>query len=353
MNILKKTLSFFIFTATLLSQVFASEGNFLNGFKVYGEFLYWQVSQDHMQYAAELPGGIQQIIDQIEEGGENLVITENLSIISPSFKYKPGFRVGIGYQAPCSNWEFDLIYLGLNQKVKSSVSDDANGIVALTVPASSVFGFINRDVPEFGFASEATSHWDFKYQSIDFQVGRVCNVCDCVQIRPYVGVKAASIKQKQKIQYFGFTLGDDVVDVENYKKNDFRGVGPSFGVESAWTFFENFNLTSGIGGALLYGKFDTSINPQIIIDTNSINVELKNNKKNRLRPVVDARIGLDWSSCLWDSFNFVIGVSYEVQYFWNQWQVPSSVGSGLITGGNGSQGDLMLQGLTVDLGFGF
>lgn len=68
-----------------------------NGISVDAEFLYWKVSQDQMQYAAVLPGGLQPIIQAFQGGGSAPVqVAANLNIIDPSFKYKPGFRIGVG-----------------------------------------------------------------------------------------------------------------------------------------------------------------------------------------------------------------------------------------------------------------
>lgn len=347
-------LALFAFTTQVsanYSYNYAGEGTPCGGFSVYGEYLYWKVVQEQMQYAAVLPGGVQGIIEQIGDG-DPVNVVDSVSLTDPSFEYQSGFRVGIGYQVPCSNWDFQLSWLRLHEKVSSSVSEANGGVIPLTSPISSLFGFIDSEPMGFGFGSEATSHWKFEFDTIDFQVGRVCAISNCLLVRPYIGIKAASIKQKQEIEYFGFALNDDIVDIENQKKNDFRGIGPSIGIDADWEFFPHFSLTSGICGSLLYGKFDIHGNPNVSVLDNSINISLHNSKSSRIRPAVDAKIGVEWQDCLCNQFPVKIGVVYEVQYWWNQWQVPSSVISSII-GGSSPQGDLMLYGLTVHAGFGF
>lgn len=119
----------------------------------------------------------------------------------------------------------------------------------------------------------------------------------------------------------------------------------------AWELFSDFNLTAGIGGAFLCGKFDVSQHPFVTQETFSVGVDARNNRKNRIRPFADAKLGLDWTKTFCNGYGLEIGVSYEVQYWWNQWQPAPSVIGGVLNGGTSPQGDLMLQGLTVEAAF--
>lgn len=318
------------------------------GIQLYGEYLYWKVVQDQMQYAAALPGGVENILRQIGEGEPPVRVREKLAIVDPKFNYNSGFRIGLGYAMGCSDWDFQLAWLRLHETVSSHVSDQSRGIIPITIPASSLLGFVDRDPSGFGFASRADSCWRFELDVIDFQIGRSCHPFHSLSLSPYVGLKAAYVKQHQAIHYCGFAIEETPIDVHNAKKNDFKAIGPSFELDSSWELFPSLHLTSGIGGALLFGKFDTGERPEISQASNSIQVCLDTSKQHRLRPVVDANIGIDWSRCLGDTCKLVIGVSYEVQYWWNQWQVPASVESSLINGGLSPQGDLMMYGLTVN-----
>jgi hypothetical protein len=373
MKITKFLLMFSLFSMSWNSEIFGVQSvkdvrETNHNIKVYGEYLYWKVSQDQMQYAALLPGGIQQFTQQVNPGVTNLfdsilqqveddaglVISEKLKLIDPDCGFHSGFRIGLGYEAPCSPWDFEVMWVRLHQNSNSHISDSTNGIIPTTVPASAIFGFINADPTQFAFASGAESHWKFDLDVIDFQIGRICNPTQCVYLRPYLGVKGAIVNQHQKITYLGYSINNAPINVQNTKKNNFNGVGPSLGFNSSWEICPRFNLTSGICGALLVGKFDVSDNPKLSQDNNSIQVKLDNSTKCRVRPVVDANIGIDWTPCLCGNrYNVVIGISYEVQYWWNQWQVPASTISGIINSGESPKGDLMMQGITVKAGVAF
>ncbi len=319
------------------------------GVYVSGEYLYWKAVQDQMQYAMILPGGIQQIIQSIDPSGP-VQIEEKLRIVDPSFKYNSGFRVALGYEIPCSNWDFQIAWTRLHENVSSCVFNEDQGVIPLTLPASSIFGFITASSPaDFAFGDSASSRWKFEFDAIDAEVGRLFSFLGCLNFRPYIGVKAASIRQTQQVQFAGFFVGDIPVGLRNTKKNDFRGIGPSLGLDSTWEFYSGWSLSSGVSGAILCGEFDVHEKASVTVDPNFIHVDLKNSKKWRVRPTVAANIGIDWTTSFWDSFQMMLGVSYEAQYWWNQWQVPPSITGSIVTGGASPQGDLSMQGLTARL----
>lgn len=321
-----------------------------DGIYFYLDYLYWKPAQDQMQYAAILPGGIEALID--EASNVPYSISADICLKEPKFQNCSGFRIGIGYILPCSNWDFQLAWARLHQNISSSVCDPNQGIIPTTLPLSTLFNFIGIDPSAYSFANKAKSHWKFEYDAIDFNIGRTCCIC-CIELRPYLGVKAATIRQNQHIQYYGLIIDYAPIDAINSKKNNFKGVGPSIGLDTAWQFCSNFSLTSGICGALLYGKFDASEHPSVVIDYSSLEFHLCDTKKCRIRPMVDARIGIEWDTCLWCNIKFAAGISYEVQYWWNQWQPAASTMGTLLIGGNSSQGDLMLHGLTLRAAVGF
>lgn len=325
----------------------------VGNFQIYGDYLYWKVSQDQMQYAAVLPGGIQQIIQDFQTQESSVRVSEKLKIIDPKFDFQSGFRIGLGYIFPCSNWDVQLAWTSIHEKTHSQVSNRDQGIIPLAMPVSSIFGFINRDPALFGFGSKAKSNWHFEFDVIDLEIGRNCACSDQLVLRPYVGLKMASIRQKQHIDYFGFSVDGTSIGLANKKKNDFQGIGPSFGVDFGWGFCSNWSLSGSLSGALLCGKLDVKERPVADVGPNSITFELKNSKKNRVRSVVAANLGIDWATCICNKVGALIGVYYEAQYWPNQWNCLSSVASGLIVGGNSPQGDLMMQGLTAKVALSF
>lgn len=325
---------------------------------VFGEYLYWNVMQDQMAYAADLPGGLQGLIEKFS--GDTVTINETFKFKEPSFNWQSGLRAGLGYEGPCNGWDIEVVWTRLHQHESDHVSDSADGIIPINIPTALVFTFINNSPLSFGFGNKATSQWHFEFDTIDLQIGRnAAFLCDS-SFHPFVGVKGVFIRQMQKVSYFGFSLIDTdnpnlsgPVDVQIKKKNHFHAVGPTFGLDTSWKFFNSLSLSSGVCFGLVYGKFHTSAIPLIGVGPNSFEVNGKFLNRNRIRPTLDAYLGLDWQwiSCYDWSFN--IGAAYEVQYWWNQWQAPSSLEFGTFGAGAPPQGDLVLHGLTVHLGFAF
>lgn len=322
--------------------------------KLYGEFLWWKVSQEKMQYTALFETGFfgtpgaEVAANDSPEAADLLITTAPLKIrvVEPSFTWRPGFRVGIGYDFPCSNWDVGFAWTSLHQKIDSHAPSPFFGEAPLTV-----IGFVNDDV---GPPDIAKSRWRFQLNTVDLFFGRYCNVC-CFKVHPYIGLKAASIVQSQRITYFDFghIYGYEAFNgAFSHKKNNFYGIGPSVGFDMAWTFCRNFTLTSGINGALLAGRFHLRNNLNNIPPWNGWSVNQR--EKHRVRPMVDLRIGIDWDACLCNRYPLLLGISYEVQYWWNQWQVFPSAQSSLIDGGEvSSQGDLMMHGITAQAALAF
>ena len=108
------------------------------GVEVYGEYLYWKVSEDQLQYAATIDRERALIlillaillflslflhlevrtVRQVEH------FIDGLDLKDPDFQYNSGFRVGLGFNfGCCSNWHANVEYTRLHNTHNSSVSD--------------------------------------------------------------------------------------------------------------------------------------------------------------------------------------------------------------------------------------
>ncbi len=314
------------------------------GFTVYGAYLLWEVIQDGMTYAETLPGGVQGIIDAIMSGGSTVVLNEKIFIDEPQSKWKSGFKAGIGYEG-CSRWDIDLVWTRLHEKITSSVSDINNGIIPSEIILASLIGIIANPTIT-GFSHEAISNWKFTFDTLDFQIGQTATLGNCFDLRGAVGVKGAWIKQHQFTNYLGFTIMDAPITIEVFKKNEFRAVGPSFTLDGSLQLGSYFSLNGGITGAFLYGKTHADIFPVAIFGTNMIDVDVISTRKNRIKPMVDAFVGIDVHTDFCDDWRVAVGVGYEVQYWWNQFIVPLSFETSIL-GPVTAHGDLVLHGLTA------
>lgn len=319
-------------------------------FTVFGNYLYWQVKEDQLQYAIDVVGGLGPLKSLLSGGlGPQPQFTQDVKVKQAASKWNSGFKVGIDYSLECTGWDFALFWTYLHGHTHSSISDPAGGIFPVQFPLSSLFD-ITQDNPTLG--TGAHNKWTYQFDTLDFQIGKTFFPNNCVFIRPFFGVKGALLNQKLFTTYDGFSLEQDdgaliPVAISVTKKNNFHAIGPSIGMESAWLIGCNFSLTGGLSFAFLYGEFENRLVPSISFGEALVKAKIKEDSY-RLRPTSNAWVGFDWrNSC------FFLGVAFEVQYFWNQWQTPSSFELDILNASSSAQGDLTLYGLTVQAGFAF
>lgn len=219
---------------------------------------------------------------------------------------------------------------------------------APTVAATTITG---TDSPIL-FTDLANSRWKVNINEYAFDIEYYGYGNNCVLFRPYIGVFGAGIDQTQRVVYSGVNSGKTLVeqDVVVTRKNNFWGVGPRLGLGINWNFCNDFNLISNVNAAYLVGKFDTKnhfLAPVEISNFASIEEKIW-----RARPMVGGLIGLEWRESNCDSFALTFSISYEFQYWWQQWNSCSSILNDLFAG-EGRWGDLSLHGLVVSGGIAF
>lgn len=350
------------------------------GVEVYGEYLYWKISEDQTQFAATIDesagsaaipfGSLPSIISTkpyvLGEPVTAAPLIEGLSLIDPDFKYDSGFRVGLGFNfGCCSKWLANVEYTRYYSTTKSHASA-INGLfpigyplLPLLVKETALFGERAPGLTEeFPLAIE--NQFKFRYDAVDLQFGQL-RQWGCFCARPYFGGKGAWIRQNSDTVYSGLSFISTVspgtvvpVFASLGKKNDYKAGGLEVGFDSALAFWGNLAVTGGFQAALLYGHFDVESSPRFIAPTEfvvfpfpSLIGTVKTVRHNRVRPMIDAYLGLDWNTCFCSRWIFNVGAAWELQYFWNQWQSPSSVDATIFQAGDAPQGDLALQGLTV------
>lgn len=289
---------------------------------VEADYLFWKAQADQTYYAIKVPGGFDDLFP----------FTPENDLVEQCFKNDSGVRLKAGYSF-CDNWDTRLAWTHLNSCSLSSVQE-TDGIIA-----TAIFQLIQ---PLGG--SGAQSNWKTKFNTVDWELGTTRDLCESVIFRPHVGIKWGKIHLLQNISYTGIIgVSEALVN----KHNNFSGVGPRVGVDSQWYFWDNLSIIGNVSGALLYGKFNIHTD-YALTDAQSLQVFTTKvvDCKKRLVPTTQILLGLNWeASCSCAIFD--IGIGYEAQYWWNQWQsIPSLVGVIATTPGHG---DFTTSGLTATL----
>lgn len=306
------------------------------------DYLFWRADQSGMTYAV---------------GGENpnIVIGEsigNTRNFQQESDWHSGFRLGVGYDLPCS-WGLNFSWTRFHNRAKSH--DNAPVIIAtelLDIQGDFFFGGTT-------FGGTTNSCWNLNFDMLDLDIG-TCLYANCrFSFSPYLGLKGGWIYQNQKIFYnnfvgnFGspnqFFINSTVNEI-----NRFSGAGPKVGFYSEYNFFKCFSLISNFSTALLYGF---SHNPTTTFIDNLTEEVVETNSRfdfhqRQIVPTVQMLIGLQWDRCFCSCYEVSLALAYELQYFWNTWRNQNSTTQTIFITDAG-YGDLMFQGITAELALQF
>jgi Legionella pneumophila major outer membrane protein precursor len=316
----------FLAIASALSFIKANESGDKKTFGVAIDYLFWQALEDDLQYGVSIPGGI-------PPGG--LGFATQFSPINQKFKPGSGVRVGARYYVG-STWDLGLSWTHFKKSSFGSVTGAPSSVVA-----TGVFTLVENNL-----GSQASSDWRLKFNTIDLECGREISPMPSISVRPHIGLKGARINQLQTVQYGGVP---SFTTTQVNRTNNFWAVGPRAGLDAKWNAWRGLSLIAGVSSALIYGKFD--IDSRFLLANDAVSLSpLYHDRLYRVRPTSQMLLGLGFAHSICD-FDFDLTAAYELQYWWNQWQnlpSPATLNAGVLT-----HGDLMTQGLTLRLGFGF
>jgi hypothetical protein len=299
------------------------------GIFFFGDYLYWQASQDGLQYTTTS--------DSFTTGP--LVITNGKAErIRPG--YESGFRVGAGYRFKRDAWDFLVSWTDLTSSRRNSTVAPSSGFdLAVWSPAS--IG---------SYASKAAGHWNLGYYIFDAELGRNYFVSKALALRPFLGLRGAWINQKFDANYQNVGVAAiGTTTVETSMKNDYSAGGVRVGFNMEWLFWSTFGIYGNISGSLVYGTF--AVKTAVEADEEQV-VHLKSNIT-RMRPNLETGLGLRWATN-WGSCRFSLSLGYEMIQWWNTNQFVKVEFPGAANGFvNRSNGDLGLQGMTLAAGLEF
>ena len=305
------------------------------GLKVTVDYLLWQAETDQLNFALQAPSGTT---------GENFFAISQAFNKNQCFKRHSGVRAKVGYEF-CDDWDSALLGTHLTNRSRTSPAQ-TTGIIA--TPFNLIFG------GAVVVGDGATSIWRSQLDRVDWEIGYHCNPCDVFDLRLYAGITWGRIQQCQNITFDGTFFGPGApADLSVKKRNCFSGVGPRIGFETAWCLWHDIKLVSNASGALLYGNLRN--NTQFIVVQEEVTVIQPDfiDCKRRLRPTAQLFLGLDWQPSwqCWECMQIDLGIGYEAQYWWNQWQAPASLVP--ILTGLTQQGDWTTHGLVAHFGIQF
>lgn len=327
------------------------------------EFLYWNAHEEGLEYAA-----------LATFFGTQPPIAPSLEILTTDTgKYKPGFRVGIGYRDStcCDSWDFRARYTWYYSS--SSASTAISGTSATEIaplflnPASGPFLV-------FSNSPSSSSNWRLHFNTIDVEIGHETffGSCSAFIFRPHLGVRGAWLHQNlnvayNNVEFSGVTSETGLANITTYNKNNFDGVGLRAGAGLNWFFCRQFSLFGEAAASLLWGQFkitEKSIYNNAFTVTQGTTVipiaagTVRNTDTFTYRqivPSIDLCGGIGWvDNCEFGCFSgFDLALAWEFQVWFHQNQLHQVVDTGSNLRYTRMRGNLSLQGLVVRGGLAF
>lgn len=310
-------------------------------------FLYWMAQERGLDYA------IKNKTNQFDARGD---------LYQPSFDWEPAFRVVAGGYLPHDNWRLDFTYAFYLQTLEDSakhnfIGNFGEGLMAVwTAPGAFSDGNI------YARWELAETKWKLHANFFDLMLRN--DLCSGKQLsfQPACGLKMALLQQRYSVTYsYGSSFDDQsfMSSKINLTNRSFN-FGPSAGIGTRWCLSPYWNLNGYLGGALLASQFDLGRN-EYDLSTTTIK-RVGSYRFNRdfwtWRPQTTLLFGVEWSDCICSPdrvLHWGFKASYEMQYWWKQNMMLRHIDAPIVQSHTVAsvQGDLMFQGLTVDIFFDF
>ncbi len=305
---------------------------------VFADALYW--------YASEQASAVWADIIKI---GDN---TSSFGAQDIGFDWDFGFRAGVGSNFEYDQWDTQLYWTWFRTKTHQSqhVSPEFIPIGPITLVTQEIHPeFFAADLS--GDASEAARiKWSLLFNMFDWELGRRYWVSKGLSLRPFIGIKGGWIHQSIDVKYKHLIISSAPTNssAQEHVKNNFWGVGPVGGVNTAWKI-RNFgthypSFVGDFSAATLWGTWDCDD----VYDV-STGRRVKVNTRNAALGALMLRgfLGLGWDVDIHHGkAHFAAKLGYETQLWINQLRVATSQLVRL-------HGDLTLQGVTFNCRFDF
>lgn len=288
------------------------------GFKIGIDALYLRPNNSNLDYAS--------VVSTPSATPAATAIQRNASV-DPSYDW--GFYAQVGYLFPCTGNDLTLGYTYLRSDESDSV--DAGTFVTGVGPVVGLFPF-------GGTFGAAAAKAQFDLNVVDLEGGQRFTT-GAYDMRMFAGVRYANIDHTLKTAAFPFVgavvpVTNNVVFAQEYK-SQFRGVGPRLGVDGRYCLNSGFGVDANLSTALLVGTVDSHYHNLAATTTGATvttsELDSKNGSRNRVIPVLEAKLGVDYThiiDCRCKS-SIVFEAGYQVTNYFNSVDRPGT-NSGVI-----------------------
>ncbi len=306
-----------------------------------GDFIYWTMRMDGLAYA-------------ITGSSDGTVNASKGATQYPDWKWKPGFKVGLGLNLPHDGWDVYAEYTWLHSRAwdSTSTNDNNKGVIP-------TWNIAHLDQLSLGIdtINSTRSSWRAHFNTIDLSLGRNYFISKFLTLRPFIGFKGSWINQIYRVRY---TISETQLDSTFRMKNDqrFWGIGLRAGLNTSWHLTQSWSIYGNMALSTLWSqfkvqrrdtRFDTANNGSNTPPLNTlINVTKSEDDFHTIKGIIELGLGIrgEWWF-LEDRYHFLVQGGWEEQFWINHNNLMK------LTFAQSNHDDLVLQGLTIKARFDF
>ncbi|QVL57594.1 MAG: MOMP family protein [Simkaniaceae bacterium] len=304
------------------------------------DFIYWTARMDGLSYA-------------ITGSSDGTLNASKGSVQYPDWRWKPGFKVGLGLNLPHDGWDIYAEYTWLHSRAWDATSINHKGILP-TWDISHLDQFSTTTAS----ITSARANWKVHINTFDLSLGRNYFISKFLTLRPFVGFKGSWIKQDYHVRY---SVLINPLNSTLRMKNDqsYWGIGLRTGMNTAWHLTQAWSLYGDFALSALWSQFEVDRKDTRLDEANnggannpslntSITVVNSSNDFHTLKGVLELGLGVrgEW----WvfeDRYHFLVQAGWEEQLWINHNNLMK------LHFTQSDHGDLTLQGLTIKARFDF
>lgn len=294
-------------------------------FYVTASFVYFQAKEENLEF-------MENRLISVENNFQDTRTSVEYSTLC--FDYEPAFKVGLGYNFGCDNWDFFAEYFRYHANVgKNSLNGSVDPTSTTESMLTCLYLLLGNNAT-FVDSSQGEAKWRLEIDTADFLLGRKYYVGKCLTFHPFLGLRAAWIDQTYNVSYHtsdGVGIDLATEDATVCLDSSSWAIGAKTGINTEWKFCGCFYLFGDTSFDILYTDYEIQEQKEItsfsggtapITSISPINGN-KNDKFCFLRPHLQIGLGLGWGSyfCCNDWY-FDLNAGYEFHVYWNQNVLP-------------------------------
>lgn len=317
------------------------------GFRTEFTFLYWQATEDGLEYAAK---------NEPRLGASSSLATNiSAALMAPDFAWKPGCKLLFGYHF--MDWGWDLegrwTYAFFKSKGESAqtLSSDGAGLFPIWISQQALIA--TNPV----YANSSATHF-LNFNTFDIELS--CNgaISKALFFKAFGGLKGISIDQKYHVSYSNgyFDGTNEMLSSTSHLKNKCDGLGPRIGLGTSWCFPKQISFIGEFAATAALSSMKTKRKDTSLGLTSNL-LQTANPKLFEAfwvwRPLIEAKMGLSWDYTWGKKGLLALTASYEMQQFWEQNMMVRFADSAIFSAVFNSRGNLFVQGLSLSATIGY